>query len=187
MKKWLWIVCCLLCFKTISLAQMQDTSKLSVNARKKLYSGPRRAAILSAVLPGLGQAYNKKYWKIPIVYGALGGLGYFFIKNQTEYKYYQTNLKAENDGDNATVNGTGYTSDQLLTLKTTYRKRRDLFGFGLGLTYILNIVDANIDAHLKTFDISDDLSLKISPKMDVITMQQQTIFTSGISFKLTFK
>ncbi len=180
-------MCCLFCFKISVLAQVQDTSKLSAAAKKKLYSRPRRAAILSAVLPGLGQAYNKKYWKIPIVYGALGGLGYFFLKNQTDYKYYQTNLKAENDGDNATANVTGYSSDQLLTLKTTYRKRRDLFGFGLGLTYILNIVDANIDAHLKTFDVGDDLSLKISPKMDVMTFQEHTFFTSGISLKLTFK
>lgn len=165
---------------------MQDTTQLSSDAKKKVYSRPRRAAVMSAVVPGLGQAYNKKYWKIPIIYAGLGGLGYLFIQNQKEFDYYRINLKAEYDTDANTKNETGLSGDALLEQKTTYRRRRDLTGVGLGLVYILNIIDANIDAHLKTFDVSDNLSLKISPNTDLLTFNHQTIITKGFKITLQF-
>lgn len=169
-------------------SQVQDTTSLNPAMKKKVYSGPRKAAILSAVIPGLGQAYNKKYWKIPVIYAGLGTLGYFFVKNQNDYSYYRKNLIAVNDNDPATLNQTSYTSDQLVTIKTTFRKRRDLSGFGLGLVYVLNIIDANVDAHLRTFDIGDNLSLKITPKTDLIPSDYSSgTISCGISFKILFK
>jgi hypothetical protein len=169
-----------------SQAQIEDTTQLSSASKKKIYSRPRRAAFMSAALPGLGQAYNKKYWKIPIVYAGLGGLGYFFIKNQSEFDYYRINLKAEYDSDAGTVNTSGLSGEVLLEQKTTYRRRRDLTGFGLGLVYILNIIDANIDAHLKTFDVSDNLSLNIKPKTEVISFRGETLIVSGLGIKFIF-
>lgn len=187
LKALVYIVLAILVFSKVSYAQLQDTAKLTPQTKKKIYSKPRRAALLSTVLPGLGQAYNKRYWKIPIVYGGLGAMAYFLINNQSEYTYYRTNLIAVNDNNPSTINETVYSSDQLLTLKTTFRRRRDLFGFGLGLVYVINIIDANIDAHLKTFDISDNLSLKISPKTDVYQAGGQVCFTGGVALRLQFK
>lgn len=187
MKQFVLIVVFSVFVTLLGKSQVQDTTSLNPVTKKKVYSGPRKAAILSAVIPGLGQAYNKKYWKIPIIYAGMGTLGYFFVKNQNDYNYYRNNLIAVNDNDPATLNQTTYNSDQLVTIKTTFRKRRDLSGFGLGLIYVLNIIDANIDAHLKTFDIGDNLSLKITPKTDIIAHDYNGTLHCGISVKILFR
>lgn len=151
---------------------------------KAIYGQARKATIMSACFPGLGQIYNKKYWKAPIIYAALGGLGYWGITNQTQYKYYSNNLKYEYDNDPNTVNETKYNDSQLITLKKYYKKYRDYAILGGVLVYALNIIDANVDAHLKTFDISDDLSLKVKPYSGFGYGQQ--VYT-GLSFQFTFK
>ena len=170
-----------------SLTLAKDSSAKAKADRKKTYSEPRKASIMSAILPGLGQAYNKKYWKIPIIYAGLGGLGYMFVRNNTEYTYYRKNLIAENDEDLATTNATRYSSDQLQVLKLSYRKKRDFAIIGMAIFYILNIVDANVDAHLKTFDVSDDLSINIEPWQTMYTSGLGFKTATGISLKLNFK
>ena len=77
---------------------------------------------MSACFPGLGQIYNRKYWKAPVIYAAIGGLGYWGVTNQIKYKYYSDNLRAANDDDPSTVNSTLYSSDQLITQKKYYQK-----------------------------------------------------------------
>jgi len=72
---------------------------------------------MSAIFPGLGQIYNRKYWKAPVIYAAIGGLAYWGITNQTKYKYYSNNLRFENDDDVTTINETLYNTDQLITQK----------------------------------------------------------------------
>lgn len=164
------LILCLLFF--IPLAQAQGTSSVSIisdstaaaKARnKKLYSGPRKATILSAILPGAGQVYNKKYWKVPIIYAGLGGFGYMFYVNNSEYNNFRQAVRAAYDDDPNTTYDTRYTPDDLQTLKLFYRKNRDISIFGMGAFYLINIIDANVDAHLKTFDVSDDLSFNVSP------------------------
>lgn len=175
-------------------AQLQDSTQLiqdsiqrSKAIQKKNYSHPRRAAIMSAVLPGLGQAYNKKYWKIPIIYAGLGGFGYMFTFNNKEYNFYRENLIALNDDNPNTINTTRYSSSDLQTLKNEYKKSRDLALFGIAVFYFLNIIDANVDGHLRTFDVSDDLSIHLDPwQMNVFAHQSYQI-ASGISIKLNFK
>ena len=178
-----------------SLTTSADSAAQAKAAHKKTYSGPRKASILSAILPGLGQAYNslgqplrhQKYWKIPIIYGGLGGLGYFFVVNNNEYNYFRKNLIAENDDDPSTTNTTRWSTSELQTQKTTYRKRRDLAAVGVILVYILNIIDANVDAHLKTFDVSDDLSMRVEPWQNVYNTGTGFKAAAGISIKLNFK
>jgi len=145
--------------------------------------GPRRAAILSAVIPGAGQIYNRRYWKAPIVWGALGALGYYFLKNQDQYTYYRSNLKKLVAGDSSVISTTGYNTDQLQSQKLLFRKRRDLFGFGIIAVYAIQIIDANVDAHLKTFDVSDDLSLHLHAR----PVFAGNALGAGLSLKLTFK
>lgn len=192
MKKAIFILL-LLCFafptlaQNDSLANIKDSLALAKAEKKRNYSGPRRASIMSACLPGLGQAFNKKVWKIPIIYAGLGGFGYMFVVNNKQYNYYRNNLIREADGDPATLNTTRYDQSQLQIQKITYRKRRDVAAVGIVIIYILNIVDANVDAHLKTFDVSDDLSFRIEPWQSSYYIGNGVRTAAGLSLKLNLK
>lgn len=163
-----------------------DSTTLAKKNKKKIYSIARRASIMSAILPGLGQAYNKKYWKLPIIYAGLGGFGYLFATNNKEYKYYRKNLKAWYDSDSSTVNVTRYTGAQLQVLKADFKKSRNFGLIGMAAIYLVNIIDANVDGHLRTFDVSDDLSLSVDPWQSIY---RRDGFKSamGLSIKLNFK
>ncbi len=156
-------------------------------SKKHTYSAARRASLMSAVLPGLGQAVNKKYWKIPLIYGAFGGLAYMFVSNNDSYQFFRKNHIAEADGDSNTVNTTFYSATELQTQKQYYQKNRNFAVIGIGLVYLLNIIDANVDAHLKTFDVSDDLSLNIDPWQTIFKTQLGYRNVTGISVKINFK
>ena len=139
---------------------------------------------MSACFPGLGQIYNRKYWKAPVIYVALGGIGYWGVTNQVKYKYYSNNLRAANDDDANTINETLYSSDQLITQKKYYQKYRDISIMLGALVYLVNIIDANVDAHLRTFDVSDDLSLQLNPYSN---LDYNNKLQAGLSLKLKFK
>ncbi len=157
-------------------------SKRAVN--KAIYGNARKATIMSVCFPGLGQIYNRKYWKAPVIYVALGGIGYWGVTNQIKYKYYSTNLKAIHDEDANTINETLYSSDQLITQKKYYQKYRDISIMLGALVYLVNIIDANVDAHLRTFDVSDDLSLQVNPYSN---FDYNNKLQAGLSLKLKFK
>jgi hypothetical protein len=134
--------------------------------KEKVHS-PGRAALKSAIIPGWGQAYNKKYWKIPIIYGGIGGLAYLIDYNASNYNDFKSAYVARTDGDSTTTDiyeGL-YSEDQLLTIIDFYRKNLDFSVVGAVLLYVANIVDATVDAHLMDFKISDDLSLHIEPRV----------------------
>lgn len=161
-----------------------DSLHLKKAQKKAIYSQARKATVMSAVVPGLGQAYNKKYWKIPVIYAALGGLGYWGINNHQQYKYYSNNLRALYDEDPNTLNTTPYSSSQLISQKNYYKKYRDIAIMAGAIVYAINIIDANVDAHLKTFDVSDDLSLKVHPYYN---LNYDNTVQTGLSLKLNFK
>lgn len=121
---------------------------------------------MSACLPGLGQVYNKKYWKVPVIYAGFGGLLYGFTWNQNNYNEYHSALVYRYDDDPNTIDSLSrYTDGDLVTLKNYYQRYRDLCVIGMAALYTLQVLDATVDAHLKTFDVSDDLSLQISPSL----------------------
>lgn len=124
---------------------------------------PARASLYSAMLPGLGQAYNGDYWKIPIFYGGFIVTGFFIHENQSEYRRFN-NLYNWASEENSTYDGQ-YSVSSLKWFKDTYRRYRDYSILSGALVYILNIVDANVFAHLRNFDISEDLSLNVNPAM----------------------
>ncbi|MDY8137642.1 DUF5683 domain-containing protein [Aquimarina sp. 2201CG5-10] len=126
---------------------------------------PARAAFYSAVLPGLGQAYTGKYWKIPIVYGAIGTGLYFYIDNNNKYNRFRDIYKARLAGtDPNDLEFPNLTDDQLIDLQRRFRRDQELsLLITVGL-YVLNIVDANVTAHLQQYNVTDDLSLR--PKID---------------------
>jgi hypothetical protein len=176
----------LLLFSFYTQAQ-STTDSLVVQKKEKKKHSPKTATILSAILPGAGQIYNRKFWKTPLIYAGLGGLGYAFLNAQQNYSYYQRNLKNEADKNPSTINETEYGLNELQAEKIRFRKQRDLFGFGLIAVYAFNIIDANVDAHLKTFDVSDDLSLELKAKPIYSPNINGGIFTAGISLKFNFK
>ena len=119
---------------------------------------PAKAAFYSAILPGLGQAYNKKYWKIPLVYGAIGTSLYFYSTNNAKYHEFRDEYKSRLAG----IVNDKYSyldSNRLITAQRFYQRNRDLSLLITAAFYILNIVDANVDAHLGQFNVNDNLSL----------------------------
>jgi hypothetical protein len=126
---------------------------------------PAKAAFYSAVLPGLGQAYNKKYWKIPIVYAALGTGVYFYLDNKKEYDRYRDAYKRRLAGftDDEFYGETStpqISNDGLIRAQKTLRRNKEIsLLVTLGI-YALNIIDANVDAHLLQYNIDDNLALK---------------------------
>ena len=143
---------------------------------------PRIAAIYSAILPGLGQAYNKKYWKIPLVYGGFAAFGYFIGWNNNNYHISKNAYKDLTDGDDSTTSYlklsqiTYFNLDNpsdverlkhgLLRRQDYYRRNRDLLVILTVAFYGLNIIDASVDAHFFNWDISDDLTLRWQPALD---------------------
>ena len=166
----------------------KDTSTLTKPEKKVIYSAARKASIMSAILPGLGQAYNKKYWKIPIIYAGLGGFGYMFLTNNKQYNLYRANVIAYNDDDPLTGPSLPeYSSEQSQVLKLYYRKNRDFAVIGFSLIYLINIIDANVDAHLRTYDVSDDLSIHLDPWQSTYKTNSGYRTATGLSVKLNFK
>lgn len=134
-----------------------DTTRTVINP-----NAPAKAAFYSAVLPGLGQAYNKKYWKIPIVYIGLGIGIYSYTWNQGKYHNYRDEYKRRLAGTadpNHTIYG-GKSDDWVIRGQKFYQRNRDLSALITAGIYILNIVDANVDAHLMQFNVNDNLSVK---------------------------
>jgi len=122
---------------------------------------PAKAAFYSAVLPGLGQAYNKKYWKIPIIYGALGSSTYFYFKNNSDLKLYRRAYKLRLAGK--TDEFSGFISDAgLINAQKVFKKNRDLSMFLTIAFYALNIIEANVDAHISDIPIDNNVTFKPS-------------------------
>ena len=132
---------------------------------------PTKASFYSALLPGLGQAYNKKYWKLPIVYGAIGTSLYFYINNNKKYNNYRDAYKRRLQGFND--DEYQYLDDsRLIEAQRFYQRNRDLSLLVTVAFYVLNIVDANIDAHLAQFNVNDKLSF------------QPEVYPNEINYKL---
>lgn len=132
----------------------------------KGYPNPRKAALFSFILPGAGQVYNKKWWKLPIVYGAFGTLIWIEARNVREYRAARENYRWIVDGDATTeAQGkfAGRSAASVKDYRDTYRRYVEFGGIGLGLAYLLTAADAFVDAHLSRFDVSEDLSLHWRP------------------------
>ena len=144
------------CFSLISFANAQDLTEP--------IKSPRKAAILSSVLPGLGQIYNKRYWKVPIIYAGLLTSTYYINENNIQYKRYKNAYlkRLDNNPNNDDFVGE-YSSGDLLILKDFYRRNREISILCFLGTYIINILDASVDSHLFDYDISEDISLQIKP------------------------
>ncbi|TRX71713.1 DUF5683 domain-containing protein [Carboxylicivirga sp. M1479] len=183
-------IICLISFLLISLfAQAQQ----STNTPKH---SPHKATLYSAILPGLGQAYNKKYWKIPIIYAGIGAFVYAIDFNSKHYQLYKNAYQDWVINDHLNKRYTrfippNYSEVQIRTehdawfeevlqsKKQYYKRYRDLSYIGLTAVYVLQIIEAAVDAHFFDFNISDDLSLKLTPGIINITNSEPTL---GVTF-----
>jgi len=134
---------------------------------------PAKAAMYSAVFPGMGQIYNKKYWKLPLVYGGLVGFGYAAIWNSRQYRYYFDLYKFMTD--NGYQEWEGRTLLEVEYYKDSHQRYKNLMIILTVGFYALQIVDASVDAHLIDYDISDDISLRVDP-----VLLDSPAFTSAI-------
>ncbi len=141
---------------------------------------PAKAAFYSAVLPGLGQAYNGSYWKIPLVYGALGAGVYFVIDNNNEYHRYRDAYKRRLAGYEDDEFMGVLSTKSLIEAQKQFRRNKELSILITVGIYVLNIIEANVDAHLSQFNVSEDLSFKPNMEFDEISGSANY----GLVFKL---
>lgn len=153
------------------------------------YNGPensvKKATTLAMICPGAGQLYNKSYWKVPIVVGAFATMGYVIDWNARGYKRYRTAYNQVVNGQPDEFEGR-YSADYLKNMKDNFRRNRDLCIILTGALYLLNIVDAHVDAHLKDYDISDDLSVRLEPTVFQNYASRNGYYGVGMSLKVTF-
>lgn len=165
-----------------------DTANIELadSTREKEHS-PTKATIMSACLPGLGQLYNKKYWKIPIVYAGLGVMTYFIVFNADEYLTFKcAYIESANGNTNGNYSNLTqkYTKDELLSAREYYQRNLEISCLITAVWYALQILDATVDAHLSTFNISDRLTLKAGPSIQPVGITGRT--SAGIKLSLNF-
>ena len=165
--------------QTDSLLVSSDSSK-KIQLQLRKIRDPRRASLLSAILPGAGQLYNRKYWKLPIIYGGAFLMGYYIHFNNEQYVINRNQYLLVQSGQ---PNTSRYSPDQLVRLREYWRRNRDFLVIISALVYLLNIADAAVDAHFSTFDVSDDLSLKWKPEINFAG--RQPVF--GVGLAINFK
>jgi hypothetical protein len=153
---------------------MKGSQKFDSIQTKAFTPDPVRATWLAMIIPGGGQIYNRKYWKLPIVYGGLAGCAYALSWNNKMYKDYSQAYRDIMD-DNPNTNSykqllpakSSYSTSQLSTIlknrKDLYRRYRDMSIFSIIGVYVLSIIDAYVDAELSNFDISPNLSMRVEP------------------------
>ena len=177
---------------------LQVTQQLTEQEAEEEVHSPRKATMYSAILPGLGQAYNKKYWKIPLIYIGFGTIGYFINWNNENYQLFRVGYQHLTDGNPETqdylkieaVRRINYDVDNptdfnnlknaLSQRQDYYRRNRDLLIISFVGFYGLNIIDASVDAHLFDFDIGDDLTMNWQPSM--IQFDNKSFYCVNIRF-----
>ncbi len=160
--------------------------ELPDSIREKEHS-PTKATLMSVCLPGLGQIYNKKYWKVPVIYVGFGVMGYFIYTNANEYltfkcAYIESSYGNTNGSYSDLVNR--YSQEDLLSAREYYRRNLEISCLLTVLWYGLNILDATVDAHLFTFNISDKLSFRVEPQVMGSGFAHQS--SAGIKIKFKF-
>lgn len=177
--------------KSVLINDTNDTANLvSINKKikkqKKIdttHYSPKKAAIWAASFPGLGQIYMKKYWKLPIVYGAIGAVLYFVVSNGQNLRKYNGYIRNVYDSVPNPSPIDQLTLSNIETRRNTYRKNVQIASFGTLFAWGLSIVDAVVDAHLHSFDISDKLAIKVRPQINYSNFT----YYSGIGLNLTIK
>ncbi len=165
--------------------QVQDSVPTAPAPVKKKFLPVPKKSLMWAIIPGGGQVYNRRYWKVPLVYAAMGGIVYAINFNQTQYRDLKKALELKLQGLPHKYSDTRI--DNVLTLRTLrdgYDKDTQLSYIGMFLVYALQGVEAYTDAHLMDFDIGDDLSLQLQPRLEINPATQAV--SPGLGLRLRF-
>lgn len=193
-KKYIFVL--LIAFTATNLFAQKDSVNvkgLKIKGKIKIEKGgvydalaPSKAAFYSAIFPGMGQIYNKKYWKAPIVWGALAIPTYYYLQNNSDYKRYRTAYKLRKNGlvDEFTVDGVEIVSlETLETAQKQLKENRDMSLLSGVILYVLQIVEASVNAHLLQFNTDDNLSLRPSLIMNPVRIETPSV---GLTINYTF-
>ena len=192
MKNWFYIVFFVAIFGNFSGFSQDDLRLIALDTTTTKINplAPAKAAFYSALLPGLGQAYNKKYWKIPVVFAAIGTGIYSYTWNKKKYNEYRDAYKERlllgtqsTDAFNNQLTGGVYLSEaKLIDAQKQFQRQKDLSLLVTVALYILNIVDANVDGHLRQFNVSGKLTVRPEIKQNELDYTQNL----GISLNYQF-
>ena len=169
-----------------SVSQFKSKSKVISHEDLEDLHSPKKATILSAIIPGAGQIYNRKYWKAPIVWAGIGTALYVSQQHRDNYHFYRDEYLLELNYPKTQSQFHGQATEaSLRDLKNSYKQWMETSYIVAGVIYVLQILDANVDAQLMTFDVSDDLSLNVVP--EAIPNQLRPQPTMGLTFALQLK
>lgn len=183
------VFACSISFEVHSQTQTDTVPQLILQDEDAIESSPSNikdpqvATLLSVIFPGAGQAYNEKIWKVPIIYGGIITTAYFVEFNNRRYQKFKDALEIVRDPSLGPNPFPSLNQDGIIRNVNYWRRNRDLCYLIFGVIYVLNIVDAQVDAHLSGFDVSDDLSWRLEPSYETFTAGGSTI---GLSLKLNF-
>ncbi len=180
------IFVCIFCISIHSSSYSQtDSLKVKKDTLTSTHSATK-ATIMSALLPGLGQFYNKKYWKVPLVYAGLGVTTYFAITNSQKSALLKKAYGYRTDGDPTTIDYlyANYSDASILSAQSYYQRNYELSCIIGVLIYLLNLIDASVDANLFDFSVKDDITFHLEPSTNY-SLITNNIPISG--FKLTLK
>ncbi|WP_395048223.1 DUF5683 domain-containing protein [Flavobacterium sp.] len=190
MKNWFYIIFFVAIFGNFSGFSQDDLRLIALDTTTTKINplAPAKAAFYSALLPGLGQAYNKKYWKIPVVFAAIGTGIYAYTWNKKKYNEYRDAYKERlllgtqsTDAYNNQLNGGVYLSEEkLIDAQKFHQRYKDLSLLVTVALYILNIVDANVDGHLRQFNVNGKLTVRPEIK------QNQFDYTQNLGVSLNY-
>jgi len=173
----------LVCFHIAIFSQKSSNANLQTISDHS----PKLATALSTFIPGAGQVYNKKYWKVPVIYAGFGTLFYFAGVNNRYYLKYRRLYEQKLDGtiDDLYIN---ISEETLRKEREFWRRNRDLNYIGIGVLYVLQVIDASVDAHLFAYDISDDLTLRYEPSFEPFSLpdSKNSATAMGMRFSISF-
>ncbi|MCQ2286232.1 MAG: DUF5683 domain-containing protein [Bacteroidales bacterium] len=183
----LFLITLLLCSPRLSAQTEKNVVRIhTTDSAMMKQHNPKIAIALSAVIPGAGQIYNKKWWKTPIIYAGLGASGYFIYFYGSQMKSFQTEYRNRMNGriENLRPEYKHYSDENVLAMKNNFSRSMEIAIAATVIIYALNILDAAVDAHLYYFDISDDLSFSAQPYVRQNQFVKHT--ETGVGFKLRF-
>jgi hypothetical protein len=172
-----------------SSAQIDTTSKTQDFSVKSIKNHSPKLASYLSIIPGAGQIYNKKYWKVPLIYAGLGTAAYFIYSFNATTQYYREEYvyRINNNAPFLYPKLESIPTENILALRNSSRSNMEIAIAAFAIVYALNIIDATVDAHLYYFDISDDLSMQIKPTIQMNYLCSSYCFTPSVGFKFKFK